>query len=145
MMFATSVESRHSLRYAIELNKWIPVHAGASGLAILAFLDDNEIHSVIERTRLTTLMDHTITEAHRLQTEIEAIRQRGYAITQGPRIPGAVGLAAPIFGSDGRLIGDICLTIPQQRFDPASVTHIARLLIDCTTGITSDIGGIRKH
>ncbi len=145
MMFSTSVESGHSLRYAIELNKWLPVHAGASGLAILAFLEEEEIRSIIERTRLPALTDQTITEVHRLHTELAAIRQRGYAITRGQRIPGAVGLSAPIFGSDGRVLGDVCLTIPQQRFEPASVTHIARLLTDCAAGITSDTGGKPRH
>jgi DNA-binding IclR family transcriptional regulator len=40
MMLALSVDSTHTLRYAVELNSWVPVHAGASRLAILSFLDD---------------------------------------------------------------------------------------------------------
>ena len=34
--------ARFPLRYAVELNTWLPVHAGASGLAILASLPENE-------------------------------------------------------------------------------------------------------
>lgn len=141
MIFAASIESEHQLRYAIELNKWVPVYAGASGLAILSFLDEDEISAVIERSRLAALTDQTITEVYRLRAELEVIRQRGYAMTRGQRIPGAVGLAAPLFGSDGRVVGDVCLTIPQQRFDERSVKQIAKLLLDCTNGITADIGG----
>jgi DNA-binding IclR family transcriptional regulator len=141
MIFAATVESTHPLRYAIELNKWVPVHAGASGLAILAFLGEDETQAVIERTRLAALTDQTITEAYRLRAELEEIRRRGYAITRGQRIPGAVGLAAPVFGSGGRVVGDVCLTIPQQRFDESSVQQITKLLLECTEGVTSDIGG----
>lgn len=141
MIFAASVESEHQLRYAIELNKWIPVHAGASGLAILSFLSEAEISAVIERSRLSALTDQTITEVYRLRAELETIRKRGYAMTRGQRIAGAVGLAAPIFGSDGHAIGDVCLTIPQQRFDERGVKQIAKLLIDCAQEITADIGG----
>src|SRR5919199_5881785 len=43
MMFAAQVESQHPLRYVIELNRWLPLHVGASGLAILAFLPRDTI------------------------------------------------------------------------------------------------------
>ncbi|MDB5405252.1 MAG: hypothetical protein JWL84_164 [Rhodospirillales bacterium] len=141
MMFAASVESGHSLRYVIELNKWMPVHTGASGLAIMAFLSETEIQSIIHRTRLAPLTGRSITESYRIVAELENVRQRGFAFTRGQRIPGAVGLAAPMFGSSGEVLGDICLTIPEQRFDDASKDHLVDLLVACADRITSDIGG----
>ena len=38
MMFTLTVESPHPLRYTLPLQTWLPVHGGASGLAILAYL-----------------------------------------------------------------------------------------------------------
>lgn len=145
MLFAASVDSTHHLRYAIELNKWAPVYTGASGLAILAFLDESHVQTIVQRTRLAALTSRTITESYRLAAELETIRQRGYALTRGQRIPGAVGLAAPVFGSNGDVIGDICLTIPEQRFDEASQDHLIELLLDCTRKIMADIGGAPKR
>ena len=145
MMFVATIESSHPLRYVIELNQWVPVHAGATGLAILAFLEEDERRAVIEDTKLSALTDQTITESYRLEAELEVIRRRGYAITRGQRIAGAVGLAVPIFGSDGLVVGDICLTIPQQRFDESSVSQIAKLLLDCAAHVTTDIGGKPKN
>jgi DNA-binding IclR family transcriptional regulator len=141
MLFGASVESMHQLRYVIELNKWSPVYTGASGLAILAFLDEAHVQNIIQRTRLSPLTQHSITESYKLVAELETIRQRGYALTRGQRIQGAVGLAAPIFGSNGEVIGDVCLTIPEQRFDAASQDHLIGLLLECTNRITIDMGG----
>jgi IclR family acetate operon transcriptional repressor len=141
MMFLAMIESSHPLRYSIDLNKWLPVHVGASGLAIMAFLSDDEISMIIDRTRLAPLTSRSITERYRLEAELQKIRERGYAITRGQRTPDAVGLGAPVFGSNGEVIGDICLTLPESRFDPASEKRIAELLMACADAVTKAIGG----
>lgn len=143
MIFATSIESSHPLRYVIELNQWLPIHVGASGLAILAFLEPHEIASVIERTRLAPVTEQSITEPYRLEVELQSIRKRGCASTRGQRIPGATGLAAPIFGSGGEVVGDVCLTVPEQRVDRSGETKLLELLMECTARITEEIGGRR--
>jgi DNA-binding IclR family transcriptional regulator len=141
MMFVAMVDSSHPLRYSVELNKWLPVHVGASGLGIMAFLNDAEISAIIERTRLVPATTRSITERYRMEAEIQQIRTRGYAITYGQRIPDAVGFAAPIFGSIGEVIGDICLTVPESRYDKNSEGHIAYHLKACADHVTKTIGG----
>ena len=141
MIFAARVESKHALRYAVDLNQWIPVYAGASGLAIMAFLSASEIESIIARTRLMPLTDLSITEPYRLQMELQQIRIRGAAVSRGHRVQGAVGLAAPIFGPSGKVVGDVCLTIPEQRFDAGAEEHILDLLRACALSVTEEIGG----
>jgi IclR family acetate operon transcriptional repressor len=141
MMFGAIMESSHPLRYSVELNKWLPVYAGASGLAIMAYLSEAEIAMIIDRTRLAPITSRSITERYRLESEFQKIRERGYAITRGQRILDAVGLAAPVFGSGGEVIGDICLTIPEVRFDQNCESGIAALLMECAEQVTRAIGG----
>jgi DNA-binding IclR family transcriptional regulator len=140
MIFADSIESTNSLRYVIALNTWMPVYAGASGLAIMAFLPKETIESIIARSRLEPVTANTITEPYRLEHELEAIRERGYAISKGQRIQGAVGLAAPIMKANG-VLGDICVTIPESRYDLANQARLAELLMACARDITAEIGG----
>jgi IclR family acetate operon transcriptional repressor len=141
MMILAIVESSHQLRYKVDLNKWLPVHAGASGLAIVAFLSEDKIESIVARTGLSPLTPRSITERYKFEAELQKIRKRGYAITQGQRTPGAVGLGAPIFNSDGEVVGDICLTVPESRFDAGSQDRIAELLKACAHEVTKAIGG----
>jgi DNA-binding IclR family transcriptional regulator len=145
MMFLAMIDSSHPLRYSVELNKWLPVYVGASGLAIMAFLSDAEILMIINRTRLAPVTSRSITERFRLEAELRRFRERGYAITRGQRIPGAVGIAAPVFGSSREVIADICLAIPEIRFDPNSESRISELLKECAGQVTKAIGGqVRK-
>jgi DNA-binding IclR family transcriptional regulator len=142
MMFAANVESEHPLRYAIELNRWMPMNSGASSLAILAFLTKEEIAAIMAQSlRLPPLTPNAITSASRLSAELAATRRRGYAFSRGQRLAGAIGIAAPIFASGGQVIGDLVLTIPEQRFERRSTGTLARLLRKHAAAISADIGG----
>jgi len=142
MMFAASVESEHPLRYAIELNRWMPMNTGASSLGILAHLPPHEIDAIAERMlRQPPLTGSAISSRAALHAELRAVRRRGYAFSRGQRLAGAIGLAAPIFGAGGRVMGDLVLTIPEQRFERDSTAKLARLLRKHAAAITVDVGG----
>lgn len=141
MMFAANVEATHPLRYIIELNRWFPVTAGASGLSILAFLPDSEIDSILKTTKLIAHTPNTIINPRQLNSELSAIRKRGYAISRGQREAGAVGIGAPIFGHDACVVGDLVITSPEQRFDRAKADTLGKLVRSHAELITKDLGG----
>jgi DNA-binding IclR family transcriptional regulator len=140
MVTVASVESTQALRYVIELYKWKPVYVGASGLAIMAFLPSAERQAIIARTRLEPVTERSITEPYRLEHELALIRERGYACTHGQRIRGAVGMAAPVFGPGGEVIGDVCLSLPEQRFEPGNEAPLAHLLMQCARDVMAEMG-----
>lgn len=127
MMFTITVESPHPLRYTLPKREWIPLHAGASGLAILAFLPD-AVREEIVTGPLSTQTDRTLTDPDRLRERLDAIRREGYALTHGERIEGAIAIAAPVFGPFGEVVGATGITIPEARFDaghsPALVSQV---------------------
>ena len=143
MIYAASVDSKHSSQHAIELNKWIPVRTGASGLAILAFLKEAEARSIVERLALLPAGGADgagRADSQGLRTELATVRRQGYAFTRCQWIAGAVGLAAPIFGSHGKVLGDVCLTIPAQRLGDGSKDRLLDALRCCVSDITKTIG-----
>lgn len=141
MMFVTCVESANPLRYVMELNKWLPLHAGASGLAILAFLPPEARQVVIHTGELAAITDQTITGSEVLEQELGEIRERGYAVSHGQRIVGAVAIAAPVFGPSGAVVGDIGITMPENRFRPGSQTQLAEFVTVAAATVTRRVGG----
>src|SRR5262249_37685165 len=85
MMFVVAVESSQPLRYVNIMWEWMPVYAGASGLAIMAFLLPKTQQEIITRTKLAPLTDRTITERYKLEHQFKVIRARGYALSKGQR------------------------------------------------------------
>jgi IclR family transcriptional regulator, KDG regulon repressor len=57
-------------------------------------------------------------EKHRLLKELLQIRSQGYCITHENRIPGALGMSAPIFDFTGHLIGGLSISGPMERLVP---------------------------
>ena len=141
MVFVAGVDSPHTVRYVEEPNKWVPVYAGATGWAILAFLTAEERRRIYQRGGLAPITERTITDPASLELALEEVRKRGYAITRGQRTPGTVGLAAPIWGSNGRPMGGLVINIPEQRFDSSGEPALAKLLTDHGHRITVQLGG----
>ena len=143
MMFVAVAESNQPLRYVNKMWEWMPLYAGASGLAIMAYLPETERQEIITRTRLAPVTDRTITEPYKLEHQLELVRERCYACSVGQRTPGAVAIGAPIFGPTGDVVGDAIITLPEQRFDRASEHRLARHVITCADRITRQMGGAK--
>jgi IclR family transcriptional regulator, acetate operon repressor len=142
MMYVVQVESRQPLRYVVALHEWLPLHAGAGGLGLLAFLDE-EIWDKIIEGGLPAFTDHTITDPMQLVKELRAIRARGYVVSHGGRISGAVGVGAPVFGALGEVVADVVLTVPETRWNAKAEERFAGLVTACAESVTTHLGGRR--
>jgi len=135
------VESDAPFRYVSNLHEWRDLYTGASGRAVMAFLPEVERRAIVERTKLAPATEHTITSADELEAVLAEVRERGYASSQEERRLGGVGIAAPIFGAGGAVLGEVGLSVPTQRFDPADARRLARLVTACAERIGAALGG----
>lgn len=144
MMFAVSVESSHPLRYTVPQGVWLPLHAGASGLAILAFLPA-EVQAEIACGGLHALTERTLVDAGQLAERLARVRRDGYAISHGERINGAIAIAAPVTGPADAVIGDIGITIPESRFNAATTSELVALVKQSAELLTRRFTGTRPE
>jgi DNA-binding IclR family transcriptional regulator len=140
MMYVAQVESRQALRYVVDMYEWLPLHAGAGGLGILAFLNERTWQKVIDRG-LTAYTDRTITDPGRLLEQLREIRSSGHVVFRGGRISGAVGIAAPVYGALGEVVADVLLTVPESRWDGHDEEDLSQLVVACSDQITELLGG----
>ena len=141
MMFAAVVDTKHPYRYILPLNEWLPMHAGASGQAIMAFLPNEERQVIIASKGLAPVTPLSITDAAALEAALARVRVQGYAITHGQRIPDSVSLAAPIWGPDRRVLGDVAVTMPEHRFGPGVEARLAPFVTFYAARICEELGG----
>lgn len=141
MMMKTCVSSGQPLQYQVELDVWSPIYRGATGLAILAALSEDDLETALRQHGLSALIDPPVTNRAELDVELALTRRRGYAITVGAGTPGAVVVAAPIWGSAGELLGDIVVTFPDSRFDPAKERPLATQVRAAAADLTYRLGG----
>jgi DNA-binding IclR family transcriptional regulator len=142
MMFIDRIEALHPLRHVVGMHRWIPLHSGATGQAILAFLPEAERRRIYAMG-LDAQTPETITTVDALEAELERVRQRGYAHSAGQRTPGAVGFAAPVFDSAGSVCGDLCVTLPHHRFQAGPlVDSLPSLLMAASQRASDDLKAV---
>ncbi|RZT67069.1 IclR family transcriptional regulator [Leucobacter luti] len=142
MMFSLAVESPHPLRYTLPLKQWLPLYAGASGLAILAFLPEEIVAEVVGGP-IAALTDRTLRDARDLRARLDMVVRDGFAITHGERIEGAIAIASPVFGPSGSVVGSIGITMPEVRFNAAYSSSLAGLVAQAAAQITEYLSGAR--
>ncbi|BCY09732.1 IclR family transcriptional regulator [Actinoplanes sp. L3-i22] len=144
LMFAVSVESPHPLRYTVPQGVWLPLHAGASGLAILAFLPA-DVQDQIIHGALDALTERTLVDADKLAERLAQIRRDGYALSHGERIDGAIAIAAPVLGPADAVIGDVGITIPETRFNATRTAEMTALVKEAAALLTRRFTGARPE
>jgi DNA-binding IclR family transcriptional regulator len=110
-------ESTHDIRHFVELGRPLPLYGGASGMVLLAHLDEAEIEAVMA-DGLRPLTPRTITSANRLRRALAEIRRRGYATSTDERVVGASAVSAPVRDGSGRVVAGLTISGPTYRFTP---------------------------
>jgi DNA-binding IclR family transcriptional regulator len=132
--------SSHPLRYRIELYQPHSILWGATGRTVLAFLPPGEIDAAIRDGDLSPATGEPTPARETILADLEEIRNRGYAITQGQNIEGAVGIGAPVFNSERRVIGSFCMTIPETRFNKKTQERLSQILMSRAGELSRALG-----
>ena len=140
MMFVAQIESSHSLGYRVRENEALTVLTGASGLSISAHLPQDVIDQIYEESRQESDVRKAISSRKALNDELVRIREQGYAITYGKRIPGAVGIFSGFFDGSGSVMGCIGFTIPEQRYSKSLLPKLAGTVSDVALKISESMG-----
>jgi DNA-binding IclR family transcriptional regulator len=92
-----------------------PIHAAASGKAILAYMPDERVEQILARQGLAKLTENTITDRDELDEQLQAIRQRGIAYNDEEAIDGLFAIGVPVNRPNDRPIGALSISGPVPR------------------------------
>jgi DNA-binding IclR family transcriptional regulator len=124
VVYLDVAESPRPLRVSPAVGLEIDAHAVASGKALLAFQDEEEIARVGHRLRRHTA--RTITDPGRLRAALAEVRERGYAVVEGEYEEGLCGVAVPVPGVDGEVAAAVGCSLPCQRLDVPGIVAALR-------------------
>lgn len=92
------------------------LHCIALGKAILAHKSRDYVRGIIDRHGFERFTENTITSQEELFSELETIRDRGYAFDREEKIEGLRCVAAPIV-TNGEIAGALSISGPARRFN----------------------------
>jgi DNA-binding IclR family transcriptional regulator len=86
----------------------------------------------VKTVQLKPVTDRTLTNRAELRKELDKIRKTGLAISIGEAVPGAAGLAAPVFDTNGNVAAALLIGAPVERFERELPT-LRKLMKDVAT------------
>lgn len=102
------IESYQPIRIGYRQGQYYPIHCGVYGKCTMAFFEPKErLEEIVYSIELVKNTPNTITDPEKLLKEYEKIRKDGYAISDEENLIGLIGIGAPVFYSNGKIIGTI--------------------------------------
>src|SRR6516165_2941617 len=129
------VVSRHMLAISRGLGETDHLWRGASGKAILAFLDEEEVADVA-RTLPKTFSKAT------LAADLSRARRDGYFVSRGEVFVGAIAIAAPYFDHTGCVAGSVGVFGPEARLDERWVARAASSVVKSAAELSEGSGHV---
>ncbi|GAA0269077.1 IclR family transcriptional regulator [Halobacterium noricense] len=105
----------HAVRTDPGIGSRIPLYAASAGKAILSELPPQELSDMFEQMSFEPVTEHTITDPDELRSELEAVRERGFAFNREESLRGTHAVGVPICAPDGDVIGGLSVTGPSHR------------------------------
>ena len=106
---------------------------GASGLAMLAFINGAEAEQIIEQERDKG-------HARAARRRLPEIRNAGYAVSSGDFIAGAQAIASPIFDRRGEVVGSLGVFGPSVRFNTKRINECGKSVKQTASLLSSLLG-----
>jgi IclR family acetate operon transcriptional repressor len=133
------VETAQPLRLSLTPGRQLPLHAGASQKALLAFMREDEIESVIARG-LEHLCHATIADPQQLREELATIRQRGWASSYEETNIGVWGVAVPVLRPRGDVVCAVGIAAPSARLTVRRVRDDVRRVHGAAAEVADALG-----
>jgi IclR family KDG regulon transcriptional repressor len=133
-------ESSHELRPVLNIGGHYPLHAGAAGKVLFAFLSKEKRKEIVSKYGLPRLTENTITDFMSLEKELSRIRKEGYAVSYQERAQFVSSVSAPIKDFNGEVIASLNLSGPLIRFTQEKVKEFILLTMLTADKISQEIG-----
>jgi DNA-binding IclR family transcriptional regulator len=135
-------EPQRSTRVYVDPSQPLPFHATASGIAYLAFADQQTVEGVLSST-FEKHTERTVNNADELRKLLCDTRTRGFAISARTFETEVVGIAAPFFDTTGHVYGTVAVATVASRFSRDIEPSVAAAVGRAANEVTAAIGGMR--
>jgi DNA-binding IclR family transcriptional regulator len=140
IIFIEKIESSHPIRYIAQVGTRRPLHCTAGGKMCLAMEPDTFVQRYIAEVGLDRYTAHTITTPAALRRELQQIRRRGNAVSDGEFLEDLMGLSVPIMEpSERSALGVLVVAGPAFRVRKR-VRHILALMKKTAAAVVEDAG-----
>ena len=138
VVYVDVIESSQRVKLAASSGQRLPAFCTASGKAILAFVPEENIKSILERG-MARYTQNTILSQKAFFENIQEARERGFALSEQEFEEGINAIAAPIFNSKSKPIASVSIAGPAFRLTRERMLEIGPDLVAAANNIARDV------
>jgi len=129
------IDSPLAVRNFVQVGDRHPLHLGASGKTLLAFVEREKQDELLSR-----LSEKYEIDISTLRSDLQEIKTRGYSFTKGERVIGSFAVSAPILDGEGTLMATLTLAGPIQRLSEEREAELVKLLTVAAKKVSERFG-----
>ena len=138
VVFINILEGPHRVKLAAAIGQRLPAFATASGKAILGYLPEKMVRRILDRGT-PQLTPHTLSSPDELFTDLEAVRELGFAVSEQELEEQINAVAAPIFNHEKHPVASIAVAGPAYRLTREKMVEIGPKLVTTAQTISREI------
>ena len=139
-VYVDAIDSPQVLKVSEPIGLRLPLYVGASNRVILAFMPERERRQVLAKADWSRVPSLKSLTYEFVEEDLENIRRNGYAVTEGEATEGTIGISAPIFSYDHRVVGGISVAGPTFRFPSHKLSEARFLVMRTARDISGELG-----
>jgi IclR family transcriptional regulator, KDG regulon repressor len=139
VVYLLVVESVQRVKIAAAVGERLPACCTATGKAFLAYLPAEQVHAILDKSP-GQYRDGTPVSLPNLCRDLQATRERGYAISEQEYEQDINAVAAPILNADGWPMLVIAIVGPSFRLSPERMQLLGQSIRTTVDAITREIG-----
>ena len=140
VVYLDKVEPVRSIRLASSVGRRNPAYCTAVGKAILAYLPEADVESIVRARGLKAMTANTITSLVELRRELAAIRERGYAIDKEEIEDGVRCVGCVVRDFTGVPVAAISVSGPSFRLTREKIKRVSRPVIVASDTLSTQLG-----
>ncbi|MFV8382375.1 IclR family transcriptional regulator domain-containing protein [Corynebacterium hindlerae] len=140
IVYVNRVPVRKIMTVSITIGTRFPAFATSMGRVLLADLPESELEEYWANADLSSLTPQTITAREKLNSQLQAVRDQGFAIVDQELEPGLRSVAAPIYSPAGKVIAAINVSTQSALRTTEDIKRtIVPELLETARAITTDL------
>lgn len=143
--YILKVESYSTITVRSHEGKVIALNRSGVGKCLLAWQSPAELARIWPALEFTRETATTITDPVAFRQELARIREQGWAFDDSEDVEGVRCVAAPVFGTDGTLIGAISAVGARHQLEDARIAELVGKVRACAKAISAALDGKNNH
>lgn len=139
VLFVSQVETHASIRAFFPPGTLSPMHASGIGKAILAHLPGDR-REALTGAGMEPFTARTLVDPEALAADLDATRERGWALDDEEKTDGMRCIAAPVFDLHGEVVAGVSVSGPSARVSPDRTPQLAEAVREAARDLSAALG-----